>query len=409
MRSSTRPRQVREALLYLALPLSLLFVTSLRFGFVGPLSSLWSAAFLAITAVCWLGDPVVPSRLRGFVVFYGLFLAWGWGSLLWAGLNTVALQNLVIFTGFYCGLLCFSGGAATLLARSSRVASVISITSATVFFGSRLLLGARDGDIFLYRPYALVTSILLAWTAAALRFEPAGRGRRLYVIATLSSLATVVATGSRTATAISLVICALVASIGTDGRLRLGRVTALGVAAVLGFTLLITRIDVFRERPGNNVVEVRGVQINASGRLSMWEQTLQSWGTSPRTRLFGQGAGSVSETMRRNRPGTGLPGQTLVHPHNEYLRLLHDFGAIGLGLWGCAMASLLVPLLRDTLRPVGSAGRNLDQPRLLALTALTVLLAACLFLNPLVYIFVMAPLAIALGIAYYEPQPRPTP
>ena len=107
--------------------------------------------------------------------------------------------------------------------------------------------------------------------------------------------------------------------------------------------------------------------------------------------------------MRRNRPGTGLPGQTLVHPHNEYLRLLHDYGGVGLGLWSCAMASLLLPLLRDLLLSTGSARRRLDSQRVLAMTTLTVLLAACLFLNPLVYIFVMAPLATVLGIAYSEP------
>ena len=397
---ATGPLQIREALLYVTLALSLLLVTSLRFGLIGPLSALWSAAFLTVTAICWLDHPLVPSGLRGFVLFYGLFLVWAWGGLLWTGVNTVAIQNLVVFSGFYCGLLCFSGGSASLRARSGYAVVVVSIASAAAFFGGWLLLGTRDSDLFLSRPYALLTAVLLAWTAVGARFESSGRRRLLCALATLLNLATITATGSRTATAIGLLICALVVSVGANGRLRLGRFTVVAAAAALGFALLITRIDVLRERPGTNVIDVRGVQINTSGRLLRWEQTLQSWGASPTTRLFGRGAGSVSDTIRRNWPGTGLPGQTLVHPHNEYLRLLHDFGAVGLGLWSCAMACLLVPLLRELLLPSGSALGDLKRRRLLALSALTVLLVACLFLNPLVYIFVMAPLAMVLGIAY---------
>ena len=71
------------------------------------------------------------------------------------------------------------------------------------------------------------------------------------------------------------------------------------------------------------------------------------------------------------------------------------------------MACLLVPLLRDALRPAGSARGNLDARKLLALCSLTVLLAACLFLNPLGDSVGRAPLATLLGIAYSEPGEQP--
>ena len=64
------------------------------------------------------------------------------------------------------------------------------------------------------------------------------------------------------------------------------------------------------------------------------------------------------------------------------------------------MACLLVPLVRDVLSPRGSLRASLKRARLMALCALTVLFVACMFLNPLVYIFVMAPLAMLLGTCY---------
>jgi len=60
---------------------------------------------------------------------------------------------------------------------------------------------------------------------------------------------------------------------------------------------------------------------------------------------MGWGAGS-SDTMT-----SALPGGFSGHPHNDYLRLLVDFGVIGLVFWLVGYVTLLRMTWREWRRP----------------------------------------------------------
>ena len=61
-----------------------------------------------------------------------------------------------------------------------------------------------------------------------------------------------------------------------------------------------------------------------SGRVVIWTQTWQSAVESP---WIGKGAGSASAYL------ADLYDGDIAHPHNDYLRILHDYGVIGLVLF----------------------------------------------------------------------------
>jgi O-antigen ligase len=93
----------------------------------------------------------------------------------------------------------------------------------------------------------------------------------------------------------------------------------------------ITRYEPLRDRffEGDVSLKLGAVTINGMGRVAMWRATLESAATSP---IVGHGAGSAAEIINSR--------FNLGHPHNDYLRVLHDYGLVGLVLWIFALAHL---------------------------------------------------------------------
>ena len=128
--------------------------------------------------------------------------------------------------------------------------------------------------------------------------------------------------------------------------------------------------------------------INVSGRLAFWRVITESFKESP---ILGKGAGSAQAVI--DVAFTGIQ-----HPHNDYLRILHDYGLLGMALWIVAISTLLLSLWRlwrlaDRLA--------LPQARLY-LSGLLTLVAFALEMtadNVIVYAFVVAPLGLVLGSA----------
>jgi O-antigen ligase len=84
------------------------------------------------------------------------------------------------------------------------------------------------------------------------------------------------------------------------------------------------------------------------------------------------------------------------HPHNDYLRLWHDLGLVGLGLFVLALASWGLILARGVYPAVTRGGQAayMELAGLLALLALTLAIVTD---NALVYPAVMAPMGILIG------------
>jgi O-antigen ligase len=129
------------------------------------------------------------------------------------------------------------------------------------------------------------------------------------------------------------------------------------------------------------------VAFNASGRMSIWPVVIESAWNAP---VAGQGLGS---SMRAARTIDGIG-----HPHNDYLRIWHDFGFIGLAMFCFAFVVMLVTLARNWRRAVAD-----DSPavpiHLAALLGLAGVLTACTTDNAIIYPFVMTPLSVLIGAA----------
>ena len=117
------------------------------------------------------------------------------------------------------------------------------------------------------------------------------------------------------------------------------------------------------------------------------EKTWQSAVESP---WIGKGAGSASAYL------ADLYDGDIAHPHNDYLRILHDYGVVGLVLFLYGLARVGRLFWRNWAQPRELLQRRLSLAAALALTAIAMMMVTD---NTLVYVFVMGPLGILLGTA----------
>jgi O-antigen ligase len=139
-----------------------------------------------------------------------------------------------------------------------------------------------------------------------------------------------------------------------------------------------------------DIVRVHGLGINANGREAIWETT---WESARRAPLTGHGAGSADDLVaRRFQPAA-------VHVHNDYLRLFHDYGVIGVGLWALSFAQMFRKSgLRKSERRA-SLTRDGSIFSVAAQLGLLGLSLAMLTDNPLLYSFVVTPVGLLVGAA----------
>jgi O-antigen ligase len=171
-----------------------------------------------------------------------------------------------------------------------------------------------------------------------------------------------------------------------------------GWAKVAGMAIGVTALsygafnyfDGLRDRflKGDVSLRIWDVTINASGRTAFWRATLESWQEAP---LLGKGAGSAENLIES-------VFTTISHPHNDYLRILHDYGLFGAAIWAAGVISLLVSL--------GIAWRRSDRVDptvarlyLAALLTLVAFLFSMTAENPIVDIFATAPVGLVVGCA----------
>jgi O-antigen ligase len=168
--------------------------------------------------------------------------------------------------------------------------------------------------------------------------------------------------------------------------LRVGLMIAF--IAILSY-LAVTYIEPLNERffEGDRAYQAGGVTINTSGRTEIWEVVWDSYLTSP---ITGLGAGSAEETLAQRDPTES------GHPHNDYLRFLHDYGPLGLGLWCLGFLCLLWTTGRSGVG-VSRRGEPDASVHLAALLSLAGLALAMITDNLIVYVFVMAPLGALVG------------
>jgi O-antigen ligase len=234
------------------------------------------------------------------------------------------------------------------------------------------------------RVMALIGLVPLSWYLTRFYF---GVPNSLGLIALWLGL--IVLSTSRTATAAALLLVMLVTFLKVWRR-RSGGLGAISftVCAAAAAAFLFYRVPAFRDRwvtGDTGWVTVGDVGINVSGRAVIWDAVASSARESP---IVGKGMGS-SGILLVSRDIGG-------HPHNDYLRLWHDVGFIGLGLFLFSVVTWASILAREWYAAERQGG-PVAYFELSGFLVLLSLLAGMTTDNPVVYAGVMASSGILIG------------
>jgi O-antigen ligase len=226
---------------------------------------------------------------------------------------------------------------------------------------------------------------ILAWLAMAVSVPLAIQSRRGLVVPALL-VVTCTLSLSRTSTAVCLLLALGLALRPAQKGLFRRIAVSVAVVGVLGF-LAVTRFPPLRDRFLHNDNEsIAGLPIGTSGQSNIWRVVWDSIEQSP---IYGHGVGTAMGVV-----SDAFGPDYIAHPHNDYLRLWHDFGILGLALWLSAMCILGV----GAFRRWRSATNASDQAiHLAAGLGVIGLLASILTGNELVHVFVALPLGVVIG------------
>lgn len=357
----------------------MLTVDSLTRVSLGPLSAS-GVMTLAGGVLCLLLTPVIlatkrrPGYLRrdsGIPLVLMLFMAYAIVRLALSP-SAEGLQNVAVYSSFVLamGVTCvqITATGADRLARNMRYIAVVVSLVFLVSFVAGI-------TVYSERAYALVGLIFMAILIPH-------RPRRIAYRAAPFLVAGVIALSlSRTATVIALVMLVFLSVRGKRG-FRLLRSALLAAVAAGAAFWLITYYAPFRDRfiGGDNAASFGNVELNTSGRSVLWEMTIRSAEANP---LFGNGPGSATTLI-------SAAFRNISHPHNEYLRLFHDFGYLGAALFVIGVVLLIARTVKRALHS--------DHPiHWAALMGLLAVVAAAFTDNVIIYPFVMVPLGVIVG------------
>ncbi len=356
---------------------------------VGPTTGLgaFTVVLLGASIIALMLRPQIPLRQGGATLGFAATLLLVLISFSRGGLSFPALQGTLVWTGVFLLYLVSlrESGKRPDFARRALAALVTAEFILLGLYLPTLLIEGVAATRFLGAPTAA-----LCWTLAAAYFAARWHyGSRAALLLFGLFVGTMLLSVSRMPVGASIVVLALAAYLKPGLRLRVVRIVAIGII-VAGIGYLALTWEPLQEATfrGDQGVRVGGLTLNTTGRAAFFLYMWDSLRTSP---WVGHGVGSSVELFDR----TGWP---IEQPHNDYLRLLHDFGAIGFTVWMVAFALIGTALYRrwrDADR-MGSA----EEFRVLHLTAF---LGFCAFLlsmltdNPVVYAFYVFPLAVLIG------------
>lgn len=355
-------------------------------------------ALAGVTIVTNLGCIALLLRSRQFPrtlimsgAGYLLFLGLGVYSLV-ANLpfSAVSFQNSVqnlLSYGVFIGLILLS--ACVVLERPVlpwfvRHGFLTTVAIATTLYGIGIVVKGPGSELMMgSRSFAAFVVAMLPFALSAWRYKIPYAG----AIAIAMTLC-VALSFSRTATVIALILYPLsrFSPHKPEGWLRLGLwVGMIGLVAYLSFTYVQPIRDRFTEKGDSG--SIGGLKVNTSGRDQIWIAVRNSIELAP---LLGHGPGSVEIPIARvNKTAGG-------HPHNDYLRLTHDFGYVGAAVWLTSFFSLVGLAFRNWLW-ADTYDRAMAHYHLGAMLGILSVAQLMLTDNVIVYIFAMAPLATLIG------------
>jgi len=368
---------------------------------------MWTTLIGAGVWCLWLVRPYYPRELSRVLLPLICFSLYAALSLIWGGVDVKAMQNLSVSIGFTGFVLlaareCDRRPAfAFKLHKALDGASIITALAYTVTFllfgqGSDAYVGNRM--FFAARPFALFAAVAVArqlarWQAGDWKGFAVGVWLVVLVFLSQSRLA--------------MVACLIQFPLAMSCRGDLKSIARALMMTVFAASALIASIFLSQSMYDrffayDAKIAVGGVMINASGRTEMWQTLLDD--LRGKAVYFGRGAGGAGRLIDRYFPDLG-------HPHNDFLRLLYDFGAVGLGWWALFLVIVIFTMIggvrRCTQAPAAvtstSRSRMKGHPDLpLHLAPILALLAITMSMftdNSISYIFVMAPLGMLIGVS----------
>jgi O-antigen ligase len=393
-----RTSERKPAVAWLGL-LAMLAFDAIALLSIGPASgsALYTAlAALLITAMLpWALDRRQTGRVRQSVRaaallpvgerrgLTGLWLFFGWALFitgLTGSLTQAALQNLASYLCLVGGITVVSASASAgtwdWFARHVRRIGVVRAVAAGIVIIST---GFRVSGFYNARAFAITATLLLAVMVT----EPNSTRAKRVVIYLLAI--EVLLSGSRTATAVVVLLVAFLSV--RRGRAHLFRTVGRGAVAAAVVISFAYSVPTLRERfvGGDRGAIVFGTTVNTEGRSVIWRVVSESARREP---WLGHGAGSATSTVRSNIIVAG-------EPHNDYLRIWHDFGYVGLILWLFGYARLVVAIGRR-LRKSSVQERP---PHYAALFGLLALALLSITDNVVIYYYAVLPVAVVSGLS----------
>lgn len=373
-------------------------LTSLSLGGISMAGILTATTVAVLLVILFNGRGIARGALRALWPMHALVLVIVPVSIVTDGITADGLQNLAVIIGFMASF-CW---ACTRALRDPTFATRLSVAfvrvggvAVGVFALQTALVGAGQVAILGPRGFSLFAAFIIVGSIHEMR----QRQSRLALTLAVATAVIIAVNLSRLASALALSLLPL-AWIRSRRRRTSEWIKYLAVLSVL-FVLAVLALGRFQslgERAfgGDRALEVGPVKLNASGRTQMWELVAESAG---RGGPLGHGMGSAATELRREF------GERIAHPHNDYLRLWHDLGWIGLALFITQLLVLMRTLGRR--RAGGWAVRREMASRGLLLGRLSLMIIAFAMItdNVLAYFFVMLPAGLMLGTGVAATSP----
>lgn len=368
----------------------------LEFGSVSVMGGLTILQVLLACAALALAG-AFPRRSLIHLAFYGAFLGWMFLR------STIDLpdqngwQNAFVYVLFavYCLLSATMAASAPKVSVSMcrRGIAAIDVMAISLVALNLLIFGlppqtGEDATWYIGpRAVALLAITPICWHLAAWC-----HGRPHAALRAIAWIVTVMATMSRTATAVAVGCAGLafLAQAWTAPARLVRQLPVLALGVLLMAAVVFTYQAQFHERflEGYNNVEIGGISISTSGRDTIWATVIASGMRHP---LWGGGLGSSQAALFEF-------GSDVGHPHNDYLRVWHDGGVFGVVFILAAFAQLLTVLMWQWRRAIAHGSIHPEVHLAAVLTLIGVLLTSVTD-NGFVYVYVMGPAGLLTGLA----------
>ena len=385
-----RQRPIGEVLIILMILISGLVDIPQRIS-VGPTTGQGAetVGFLGIMLLVILNGYLgsgVPQIARAWPI--GLFVLWTFMSFSWGGAPKQGLQNVFVYAGFFGAMLIGATvarwqpeGAYRALDMAFKLAAGLGLT----LYAAGLAIGGHGTRVVVSpRPFGLFGVIIIAWFASGDRI---GIPWAKWVVVATVLLTVLSLSRSALAAQLAVIVLARFDPHSLRSYVRTG-------AAVIG-SAIVALVAVFEYAPlhhrffHGDTTSIGGFTLNVTGRDALWSA---NWGWFKEKPWIGWGAGS-SDTMT-----AALPGHNAGHPHNDYLRLLVDYGVVGLALWLIGFFLLITICWKawGSMRGTRTHAERMHSAAVLALIGIALTMIVD---NPLIEVVKMGPLGALVGIS----------